>query len=325
MAPPPPHLVHASRSLEETSALWYPLIHTLGWNRSRLDGPMHYHAAQDGETWLLVTLQPESESATQAEVSTPQGCILALAYPNGTGWIGFFLMNSAQRGNGLGAALWKGMDAIWQENGTQIIGLDGVEEQVPTYTRRGFVDVGRIPLMVCSAEDIKGLRSEDDAVPEGKFGDFREVNRGEVARLDRELTGLDRTKYWVSSNLLEREDVFGFTYSSASNEDLVGFVLVRGCAEGHRIGPLFAPSSAIAEHLLQLVMRHPSIAASRGSLIAEVFGSNEQAKGVFEKLGWTDAGVEYHRMWYKGKMPEAQQEGGLGTKVMFAVFDAACG
>ena len=325
MAPPPPHLIHPSRSLEETSALWYPLIHSLGWNRSPNDGPMHYHAAQDGETWLLVTPKPESGSATQAEASTPQGCILALAYPNGTGWIGFFLMNSAHRGNGLGAALWKGMDAIWQSNGTQMIGLDGVEEQVPTYTRRGFVDVGRIPLMVCSAEVVKGLRAEDDVVPEGRFGDLREVERGEVARLDRELTGLDRTKYWVSSDLLEREDVLGFTYSSTSNEGLSGFVLVRGCAEGHRVGPLFAPSSAVAAHLLQLVMWHPSITASTGSLIAEVFGANKEAKNVFEKLGWTDAGVEYHRMWYKGKVPEAQQEGGSGTKAMFAVFDAACG
>jgi hypothetical protein len=325
MAPPPPHLIHPSRSLEETSALWYPLIHSLGWNRSPHDGPMHYHAAQDGETWLLVTPQPKSKSAIQAEASTPQGCILALAYPNGTGWIGFFLMNSAHRGNGLGAALWTGMDAIWQKNGTQMIGLDGVEEQVPTYTRRGFVDVGSIPLMVCSAESVKGLHAETGVVPEGKFGDLREVDRGEVARLDCELTGLDRTKYWVSSDLLEREDVFGFTYSSTSDEDLSGFVLVRGCPEGHRIGPLFAPSSAIAAYLLQLVMRHPSITTSKGSLIAEVFGANKEAKSVFKKLGWTDAGVEYHRMWYKEKVPEAQQEGGVGTKGMFAVFDAACG
>ena len=179
--------------------------------------------------------------------------------------------------------------------------------------------------MVCSAEGVKGLRAEGDVVPEGRFGDLRKVERGKVARLDRELTGLDRTKYWVSSDLLEREDVLGFTYSSTSNEGLSGFVLVRGCAEGHRVGPLFAPSSAVAAHLLQLVMWHPSITASTGSLIAEVFGANKEAKNVFEKLGWTDAGVEYHRMWYKGKVPEAQQEGGSGTKTMFAVFDAACG
>ena len=325
MASPPPLPIHPSHSLEETSALWYPLIHSLGWNRSPHDGPMHYHAAQDGKTWLLVTPQPDSKSATQAEAPTPQGCILALAYPNRTGWIGFFLVDSAHRGNGLGAALWKGMDAIWQSNGTQMIGLDGVEEQAPTYARRGFVDVGRIPLMVCTVDGVRGLRADDDFVPEGRVGDLREADRGEVARLDYELTGLDRTKYWVSSNLLEREDVFGFTYPSTSDGYLSGFVLVRGCAEGHRIGPLFAPSSAVAAHLLQMVMRHPSITTSTGSLIAEVFGANKEAKSVFEKLGWTEAGVEYHRMWYKGKVPEAQQEGGLGTKTMFAVFDAACG
>ncbi|KAF2994188.1 hypothetical protein E8E13_002205 [Curvularia kusanoi] len=346
MPPPsPPHTIHPSRSLSETTSLWYPLIHTLGWNRSLADGPMHYHAALDGSTWLLVSLQapnpdtyplgtsdPQYKADTKT-ASSPQGCILALPYPNGTGWIGFFLMNEAQRGRGMGGTLWRGMDAVWEREGVTTIGLDGVEEQVPTYTRRGFVDVGRIPLMMCSAARVAkfsagGSVGEEKAVPEGRFVDARKVDREVIRRLDERLTGLDRQRYWVTSDLWDREGVFGFAYfSPSSSSELSGFVLVRACDEGHRIGPLFAPDPAVAIHLLKIVMQHPSITASwsSGSLIAEAFGANAMAKDVFEELGWEYAGVEYHRMWYQGRVPEPQQEGGLGTKCMFAVFDAACG
>ncbi|KAF3044353.1 hypothetical protein E8E12_009272 [Didymella heteroderae] len=337
---PPPHFIHPSRSLEETSAFWYPIIRDLGWNRSLSDGPTHYHAALDGQTWLLMTPQgsstPDNAGAGQdserigkpglpSAVPTslsPQGCVLALPFSNGTGWIGFFLVSSAHCGQGLGGALWRGMDAVWAQNGTRVIGLDGVEEQVPTYTRRGFVDVGRIVLMSCSASEAMNAKI-GEAVDGGAVSDIRHAEREELRRLDEMYTGLDRGRYWISSGLLDREDVFGFAHYIDTKLD--GFVLVRGCEEGHRVGPLFAPSAAVATQLLQLAMQHPSVAKSGGSLIVEVFGANAGAKRVFEGLGWSDVGVEYHRMWYEGRVPEPQQDGGLGTKGMFAVFDAACG
>lgn len=300
---------------------------------------MHYHAALDGQTWLLVTPdQPSAPASPQDTKNTstssgslapePQGCVNALTFPNGTGWVGFFILNAAYRGQGLGGALWRGMEPIWKQAGVETIGLDGVQEQVATYARRGFVDVGRIPLMVCSADTVArvnhgGQGAEWYEAPEGAFRDVHQVNRGELAKLDRDMTGLQRDRYWISSDLLERDDVSG--YAHYLDTKLAGFVIVRGCEEGHRIGPLFAPSSAVASHLLRLLMQHPSIAKSSGSLIAEIFGANADARSVFKGLGWNYVGVEYHRMWYQGRIPEPQAKGGLGTKGMFAIFDAACG
>lgn len=106
---------------------------------------------------------------------------------------------------------------------------------------------------------------------------------------------------------------------------LSSFVLVRRCEEGFRVGTLFAPSAAVATCLMRLVVQHSSVAGSKGSLIAEVFGANAEANKVFESLGWEDVGVEYHRMWYEGRVPGPQQDEWLGTKGMFAIFDAACG
>lgn len=315
---PPEYLIQPAKSLEEASAFWWPLIRDLGWNRSAADGPMHFHAALDGQSWLLIT--PEKEK-------TPQGCVVAFPYPNKTAWIGFFIMNESYRGQGLGGVLWRAMDKIWNLRGTEIIGLDGVQEQVKTYERRGFIDTARIPLMVGSAEDFrKAAYTPGSDNKDGIVKDIKTVDRSALAQLDQALTGLDRSVYWSTSNVLSRDDVFGYTYSALSSPaSITGFVLVRGCEEGHRIGPLYAPSPAIAADLLYLTMQHPSIANSSGSLIAELFGPNTESKAVFKSLGWKEVGIEYHRMWYKGKVPTPQNEGGRGIKGMFAIFDAGCG
>lgn len=312
------HLIQPAKSLEEASALWWPLIRDLGWNRSAADGSMHFHAALDGQSWLLIT--PEKEQK-------PQGCVVAFPYPNKTAWIGFFIMTESYRGKGLGGALWRAMDKIWSLRGTDMIGLDGVEEQAKTYERRGFVATARIPLMVGSAGDFRraaytpGSDNED-----GTFKDIKTVDRSALAHLDQALTGLDRSVYWNTSNVLSRDDVFGYAYSPlSSSASITGFILVRSCEEGHRIGPLYAPSPAIAAHMLYLTMEHPFIANSSGSLVAELFGPNTESKSVFKSLGWKELGVEYHRMWYKGKVPTPQSEGGEGIKGMFVIFDAGCG
>ncbi|KAF2626093.1 hypothetical protein BU25DRAFT_411928 [Macroventuria anomochaeta] len=337
---PTPHLIHSANSLSEASSLWYPIICDLGWNRSEADGSMHYHAALDGKTWLLITpriassasdnsgSEADTGSGSVSSSAKPQGCVVALPYPNGTGWIGFFIMSEAYRGKGLGGKLWRSMEKVWEQECVEVMGLDGVEEQVPTYLRRGFVDVGRIPLMVCLAEDVAkssadAKRKEGYERPAGEFEDISKANREDLAALDLAHTGLDRSRYWVTSNLLDRDDGFGYIHYTDSEP--TGFILVRGCEDGHRIGPLYAPSSVVATHLLRLVMQHPSVAESTGSLVAEVFGTNVEGKKVFGALGWKDTGVEYHRMWYKGKVPEEQGAAGLGTKGMFAIFDAACG
>ncbi len=220
------------------------------------------------------------------------------------------------------------MDRTFRDAGTEVIGLDGVEEQVKTYGRRGFVDIARIPVMVCSASDAR--RAVSEYTPNTSAENFKDISSARpehLAHIDTIHTGLERSTYWLSSSLLTRADVFGYTYSLKPdpNSEPTGFVLVRGCQEGHRIGPLYAPNAAIATHLLYLAMLHPNIANSDGSLAAEGFGANKEARKVFEGMGWTRTGVEYHRMWYEGRVPRPQGEGGLGMEGMFAGFDAGCG
>lgn len=259
------------------------------------------------------------------ESSKPEGTVIAFTYPNGTGWVAFFILNASFRGKGLGRVLFKELEASFHASNTTIIGLDGVEEQVNTYKRRGFEDVARIPLMTRSSlkqNPFDALQLQGVGI-EGELLDIKAVDPKILARIDMEHTGLDRTAYWSHNGLLSREDAFGYALSSPSSQAITGFILVRRCEHGHRFGPLYADTYNAALRLLYVAMNR--LTESDGSMIAEIFGSNSDGRKVFEALGWGWACLDYHRMWLGGRVPESQTEGGKGTKGMFAIFDACAG
>ena len=254
-----------------------------------------------------------------------EGCVAAFKFPNSTGWVGFFMLQEQVRGLGLGRKLWKGLERSYEVNGTEIIGLDGVQEQVKTYERRGYQDCARIHLMVRPSLLEKPLLGEELSIGAGvQVVDLKTANVTSIAELDLANTGLDRSALWTRNALFDRDDAYGYALiSTRHHPNLDGFVLVRQCEYGYRFGPLYAKTYDQARFLLHKAMSH--ISNSTGSLIAEVFGSNLQGQKVFEELGWNYAGLDYHRMWLNGKVPKEQQEGGTGTKSMFAIFDAAEG
>jgi hypothetical protein len=159
-------------------------------------------------------------------------------------------------------------------------------------------------------------------LPHGqKVVDMREVDSKELAALDLGHTGLDRSVLWTHEALFARQDSYG--YAIVTDGDLVGSVLVRRCEHGHRIGPLYAGSYAQAQALLELAMNR--VRDSKGSYVAEVFGTNPAGKKLFEELGWDWAGIDYTRMWLGGRVTKEQQADGKGAKGMFATFDACAG
>ncbi|KAF2130637.1 hypothetical protein P153DRAFT_366197 [Dothidotthia symphoricarpi CBS 119687] len=312
------YIVRPANNVEEASALWCPLIQELGWNRAATDLPAHYRAASSGQTFLVLI---------HASTSQAEGCIVPLTYPNGTGWVGFFLMNAAFRGRGLGAALWKEMEECFAESGTRVVGLDAVREQVERYKKSGFKEQGSVHVMTRESLKTAPLPPLDgDDAGTDTIRDIRSVDAALLAQLDLAHTGLDRTAYWSKDGLLAQGDTSGFVILSSSpsspTPELEGLILIRPCPSGHRIGPLYATSTQQACILLRAAMS--KLADSEGSLVAEVFGMNSEARGVFEDLGWEAVDV-YTRMWLGGRVPSEQSEGGRGTQGMFAVFDAGAG
>lgn len=257
----------------------------------------------------------------------PEGCVVAFTYPNSTGWVGFFILNASVRGKGLGRELWKELEAAWRASNTTVIGLDGVQEQVGTYNRRGYEDCARIHLM--TRPSLKQKPFGPTALLADEKGEkllsIKEANPQVLAKLDLEHTGLDRSAYWAQEALLSRKDAYGYAlqHTSADKSNVAGYILVRRCEHGHRFGPLYAETFTQAQLLLHTAMK--DISESDGSMIAEIFGSNQEGRKVFEQLGWEYTGIDYHRMWLGGRVPKEQLEGGKGTKGMFAIFDACAG
>jgi hypothetical protein len=141
---------------------------------------------------------------------------------------------------------------------------------------------------------------------------------------DLACTGLERKALWSQEALFSRDDTFGLALvKESARDELEGWILVRACQRGFRFGPLYAASKENATLLLHQAMRR--LEADDGNFIAEVWVQNEQACRVFEEAGWTNVGVDYHRMWLNGKVPEAQQPGGKADKEVYAMFDAGEG
>lgn len=274
--------------------------------------------AENGAKWLMLA---------SGKSNVPGGCVVAFTYPNGTGWVGFFLMQKTIRGMGFGRKLWKALEANYKASGTTIVGLDGVQQQVQTYERRGYKDCARIHLMVRPSIIEKPIEAstEPSNQSDNDLVQIATVDPKLLAQSDLEHTGLDRSELWNSGALLHRSDVKGYALvpTESKAKSLLGFIVVRRCEEGHRFGPLYAETYDQAVFLLATAMN--SISDPKGSMIAEIFGSNPNGRKVFEELGWTWSGTDYHRMWLGGRLPKEQQESGKGTKGMFAIFDAAEG
>lgn len=295
-------------------------------NRSDRDHATHWHSSRGG--YLVLTHKDDADSPSEAE-ARPVGLILPIIYPNKTGWVGFFIVDEAYRGTGGGRILFQAALDAFERHGVERVGLDGVLQQVPTYQRRGFVEKGRVKLMVTKSVRELAVPAEPSEALEAlaRLVPLRDVKPAAVAALDEKMTGLRRTSLWTDEFLVSRSDAWGSAIEGEDGE-VLAFVLVRSCEHGYRIGPLYAARKTWARALLLGVMNKVKglgTEAEDKSLIAEAWGGNPDAVGLFEDLGWEYSGIDYARMWLGGRDTDAQRKGGSAEKEAFAWFDASEG
>lgn len=154
--------------------------------------------------------------------------ISAVAYDEQFGFIGLYICHPDWRGRGHGKAVW---DAGTAHLGSRTIGLDGVPEQQDNYGRMGFVRAYETVRM-------SGVlpRQTSAAVPAG---------------LDA-VAGYDRACFPAA-----RED-FLMAWLRPPNRCLAvsadgavrGYVVLRPCVTGYKIGPLFADNLDVALELM---------------------------------------------------------------------------
>ena len=246
---------------------------------------------------------------------------MSFVYENKVGWLAYFMLNEAMRGQGWGGKVFQaGLDYLASKN-LEFIGLDAVQEQVGTYGRRGFVENGRLRVMTREDMNKKPLKDGlEHTRPGEEMIGLEHMPHRILVQSDLEHTGLQREQVWTREALFNRDDVQGFALvKEGTKEELEGWIMVRNSQLGWRFGPLYATSEDRAELLLRTAMQR--LEGEKGTFIAEVWPQNPQAVKVFESLGWTFEGVTNYRMWLHGKVPKPQQAGELAEQQMFAVFD----
>jgi GNAT superfamily N-acetyltransferase len=247
---------------------------------------------------------------------------VAYHFPNGTGWLGFFVLTTPYRSQGLGRRTFKAAMDSFQANGNMLyIGLDSVPQQRETYGRRGFLETDIIA--ICTRSNAKDIPSTTGVLNDDEVMiDLRQLNADQLVESDLAHCGLKRTLLWTYEALFHRRDATGFAFVHRDNKALKGWILIRRCELGYRIGPLYAERKDISSYLLHAAMS--GLEDKNVSLTAETWHSNKHAVKTFEELGWKWVG-NYHRMWYDGRVPPAQGPGGKAEREMYAVFDAVEG
>lgn len=202
-----------------------------GWNPGLGDAAAF--GATDPEGFLIGELAGEMV-----------GCISAVSYPGADdggrfGFIGFYIVLPAFRGQGLGIQLWRaGMTRLDGHN----VGLDGVVAQQENYRRSGFRlaygnqrYAGRAaPGTSFSAPHLLPLHELDTAGFDA------------LCRYDRLTFPAERSTFlhaWLAI-----PEAKGFAY--VKDGSLTGYGLIRPASTGWKVGPLVADTPQVAHQLL---------------------------------------------------------------------------
>ena len=176
----------------------------------------------------------------------PVGCISAVSYGERYGFIGLYIVRPEFRGQGYGWRIWQAaMDRLRGHN----IGLDGVVAQQDNYAKSGFRLAYRNVRYRGQAE---AAVMHDSVVPANTIA-FEAIRNYDLqvfpARRDAFL------RSWLTQPLAG-------AYVARDGSRLTGYVVVRRCREGWKIGPLAADDAVIARRLYDAAVTH---AAARRS------------------------------------------------------------
>ena len=246
-----------------------------GWNPGIDDAPAFL--AADPEGFLI----GEIDGAAVAAVSV-------VRHAPDTGFLGLYLCKPGWRGKGLGLALWRaGMARL---EGARV-GLDGVVAQQANYRRSGFA---------LSHSNIRWAGLPDPAALADAAPDVRIVAAApeQVAPLiahDAAITGYARPRFlaaWLAPAATRRGVV-----ALGGDGALLGYGVIRACAEGSKVGPLCAGAPAVAAALLRALLE----GAPPGPVALDAPEPNAPAAALAQALGLAPS-FETARMW-RGPAP----------------------
>lgn len=239
-----------------------------GWNPGLADAGAF--RAQDPDGFLMGWIGDE-----------PVSSISVVRYGGGFGFLGFYIVTPARRGQGHGLATWQaGMARL----AGRTIGLDGVVDQQPNYRKSGYVLAHRNvryggEVRVPAPEEPRLTATPDPAA---------------VADFDAQFFPGPRDRFLAAWLRAPGHQVRALAEDGA----VTGYGVLRPCREGAKIGPLFAASEADAETLFRSLVA----AAPNGPVFLDLPEPNAAAIRLAERHGMAPA-FETARM-YRGEAPD---------------------
>lgn len=191
-----------------------------GWNPGRADAASFHAADPDG---FLTSLHD----------GEPAAVISVVRYGASYAFLGLYICRPDLRGRGYGMRVW---NAGMAHAGSRTIGLDGVPAQQANYAKSGFALAWR-------NARYRGTGGGEPAVG---LVDLDTLSFDQVARYDQGVFEADRRRFlrtWIAQPGALRLGV-------VRDGELAGWGLMRPCAEGFKVGPLFADDEVTAERLL---------------------------------------------------------------------------
>jgi len=242
-----------------------------GWNPGLSDGMCHY--AVDPAGWFV---------AEEAD-GTIAGCIAVTNYDEEYAFAGFYIVRPDHRSSGVGTALF---DAGVAHAGTRTLGGDGVYAMQDKYqSAYGFS---------CAWRNIRwkgtALGVASDTLVPASDVPFNV------------LTTYDARHFFCQRrSFLEQwlRQPGATALASPEGKNIRGYGMIRPCREGHKIGPLFADSPAIAGEIFDALTatvrgetfffdtpetNHAAVALARKNRMEEVFGTARIYRGPIPKL-----------------------------------------
>jgi GNAT superfamily N-acetyltransferase len=195
-----------------------------GWNPGLHDAHCFY--AADPQGFFVAELD-----------GAPIGCVSAVGYGSGFGFLGLYIVKAEHRGQGFGLELWQ---AALDHLGDRMIGLDGVVAQQENYRKSGF----RLGF-----RNIRQKGRGGGAAPPG-LTDLPAIPIEEILRYDETAFPAPRADFlrsWIGQPQAVALGV-------VNGPRLTGYGVLRACREGFKIGPLFADDEETADRLFAGLM-----------------------------------------------------------------------
>lgn len=246
-----------------------------GWNPGLHDAETYLQA--DPQGFFIGTLDKKPVAVGNAVV-----------YDDHFAFCGLYIVHPDYRNMGYGIALTQArLDYVGNRNA----GIDGVVENIPIYERVGY------RLAHFNAR-YRGVATGNESL-HPSVTELSKISFSQIKEYDRQCFPASRDHFlqaWTSQPE-------GKTYGFVENGQLLGYGSRRKCIEGHKIGPLFADTIDVAEHLLAALIRNVPM----DPFYLDITRINPAAEKLVQKLGMEEVFVT-GRMYLKGKPEQADQK-----------------